>query len=388
MRVLHVVPTYLPATRYGGPIYSVHGLCKSLVARGHDVHVFTTNVDGEFNSDVLINTVVDIDGVKVWYFPSDRLRRLYYSPQMKRELEARIEEFDLVHLHSVFLWSTWAAARAAQAAGVPYVLSPRGMLVIDLVQRKSRWIKTAWLRLIEKKNIEHAAGLHVTSKTEAKALNGFTFNFPSVFTLANGVEKPQDWSHDKLSEDIEKAVSGGDYILYFGRVNWEKGLDRLLRAWVDVPDWRLVIAGNDEENYLSALKKVADESDVSDRVLFIPRSISGADKEALLQSASLLVLPSYSENFGNVVPEAMVRGVPVVVTEEVGAKDVVKASGGGIVVSAEKLGVSINELLMGVDGRKDMGLEGKEWVEANLTWDIVATQMERRYFDVVGRRSK
>src|SRR5512137_1024098 len=129
MRLLHVVPTYLPAVRYGGPIHSVHGLCAALAARGHDVQVFTTNVDGPGNSAVPLGRPVDVDGVKVWYFPSRRLRRLYWSPAMGRMLKQEVGSFDLVHLHSVFLWPTWAAARAARGSSVPYVLSPRGMLV-------------------------------------------------------------------------------------------------------------------------------------------------------------------------------------------------------------------------------------------------------------------
>lgn len=59
MRLLHVVPTYLPATRYGGPIYSVHGLCKALTAHGHEVYVFTTKVDGPGDSAVPLGQPVD-----------------------------------------------------------------------------------------------------------------------------------------------------------------------------------------------------------------------------------------------------------------------------------------------------------------------------------------
>ena len=84
MRLLHVTPTYLPATRYGGPIQSVHGLCTALAARGHDVHVFTTNVDGRGDSAVPLARCVPTDGVGVWYFPSRWLRRLYWSPPMAR----------------------------------------------------------------------------------------------------------------------------------------------------------------------------------------------------------------------------------------------------------------------------------------------------------------
>ena len=150
MRFLHVVPTYLPAVRYGGPIHSVHGLCAALAARGHDVHVFTTNVDGPRDSDVPLDRPVTMDGVNVRYFPSTRMRRLYWSPPMARALQAELSGFDVVHLHSVFLWPTWGAARSARRHAVPYVLSPRGMMVKDLIQRKSRWLKRAWIGLIER----------------------------------------------------------------------------------------------------------------------------------------------------------------------------------------------------------------------------------------------
>src|SRR5215472_13265171 len=99
MRLLHIAPTYLPATRYGGPIYAVHGLCRALAARGHDVTVFTTNVDGDSESDVPLNEPVVLDGVSIRYFAST-MRRLYVSPAMRRALHD-LRGFDLVHAHSV-----------------------------------------------------------------------------------------------------------------------------------------------------------------------------------------------------------------------------------------------------------------------------------------------
>src|SRR5262249_55916333 len=124
MRILHVIPSYFPAVRYGGPIFAVHGLCRALAARGHPVGVFTTNVDGANDSAVPIGDPVAVDGVHVRYFPSKRLRRLYFSPPMARALHADIAGFAAVHLHSVFLWPTWAAARSARNARVPYLISP------------------------------------------------------------------------------------------------------------------------------------------------------------------------------------------------------------------------------------------------------------------------
>src|SRR5690349_18863214 len=137
MRVLHVVPTYYPAERYGGPIRSVHELARATVLRGHEVDVFTTNVDGPGVSDVPLSVPVDRDRVRVWYFQSPAGRRIYYSPAMGRKLRSSVKAFDVIHIHSVFLYPTSMAARAARQSGVPYVLTPRGMLVADLIRRKS-----------------------------------------------------------------------------------------------------------------------------------------------------------------------------------------------------------------------------------------------------------
>src|SRR4030095_10027708 len=168
LRLLHVVPTYLPALRYGGPIRSVHALCRALAADGHDVHVFTTSVDGPGDSDVALEQPVDLEGVKVTYFPSRRLRRLYWSPPMRRALAASVGGFDVGHLHAVYLWPIWAAARAAHAHGVPYVISPRGMLVPELIRRKSRWVKAAWIALVERGNLEAAAPIHATAAGDGR----------------------------------------------------------------------------------------------------------------------------------------------------------------------------------------------------------------------------
>src|SRR5665811_1360685 len=104
MHILHVTPTYLPAVRYGGPIFAVHGLCRALVSRGHKVEVFTTNVDGAEKSAVPVGIPVKLDGVQVRYFSSNFLRRIYWAPSLAQALRREIGGFDLVHLHSVFLW--------------------------------------------------------------------------------------------------------------------------------------------------------------------------------------------------------------------------------------------------------------------------------------------
>src|SRR5262249_15003479 len=159
MRILHVVPTYFPAVRHGGPIFAVHGLCRSLAARGHELQVFTTNIDGPGITPTPVATPVELDGVQIQYFPCPLIRRLFWPPVLGRTLHLAICRIDFFHLHTVLLWPTWASARPARRAGVPYVLSHRGSLVKDLITRRSRLAKSTWIHLIERSNVEQAAAV-------------------------------------------------------------------------------------------------------------------------------------------------------------------------------------------------------------------------------------
>lgn len=190
LRVLHVVPYYQPAFRYGGPIYSVHQLARAQVARGHDVHVFTTNIDGVGDLAVPLGRATDQDGVRVTYFPPGAGRRLFRSPAMGKALREQIANFDLLHLHTVWLWPTACAAFLARRNGVPYLLAPRGMLVDDLIRRKNTVMKRAWIVMFERRNIERAAAVHVTSELEASELGALGLRAEKICMLPNGVDLP------------------------------------------------------------------------------------------------------------------------------------------------------------------------------------------------------
>jgi|SRR5579862_294710 len=382
MRILHVVPTYLPAVRYGGPIFAVHSLCRALASRGHGIEVFTTNVNGRANSDVPIGVPVDLDGVQIRYFSSKFLRRLSWAPSLAHALNPGIRRFDVVHLHSVFLWPTWVAARSAKKANVPYLVSPRGMMVKELIGRRNRTIKSTWLRLIEKSNLERASAVHVTSELEAAELQRFNWRFPRVVTISNGVSEPDETKDGcRLSMDIEEAADSQPLVLYFGRLSWKKGLDRLLRAFALTRNGVLVIGGTDDEKLAPRLRHLATELRISDRVKIVPRTISNHDKEYLFAAAKLFVLSSYSENFGNTVLDAMRRGLPVVVTPEVGAAEIVRDAGGGIITSgdSESLSEAINRLIENPALARTLGDAGKQHVQAHYGWPRIAAEMEELY---------
>jgi len=386
VKILHVVASYLPATRYGGTIVSVHGLCRALAQRGHDVHVYTTSVDGDRDSDVPHETPVNVDGVTVWYFRSRRFRRLYWAPRLRHMLLRHVGEFDVVHTHAIYLWPLWTAARLARQAGVPYVVSPRGMLEKQLIEQKSAVWKAGLIGFVEKPTLEHAAAVHMTSRREAEQAAAFGFALPPVRVIPNGValEPP---SGPGVSEGISD-IAGEPFVLFLGRVNWKKGLDRLISALPHVPDARLVIAGNDEEEYTLVLDDLARQSGVGDRVIFTG-PVHGKDKAALLASARVLVLPSYSENFGNVVVEAMAAGCPVVVTPEVGIAESVAQTGAGLVVEGTPaaLGGAIAALVADHRRREEMGSRGRVAAMTQFSWPAVALQMEQLYQSVAVRKT-
>ncbi|HJQ38475.1 MAG TPA: glycosyltransferase [Thermoanaerobaculia bacterium] len=359
MRLLHVVPTYLPARRYGGTIVSVHGLCRALAARGHQVDVFTTNVDGGGTLDVPIATPVELDGVRVHYFPSP-MRRLYWSPQMRRALKTL--DYDLVHIHAIWLWPGYAAARAAHRANVPYVISPRGMLVPELIQQKSTFAKRAWLAAIERRNFAAAAAIHFTSRIEQHDAERTGVSLPSPFVVPNGVDlvpRP-DVARDENT------------LLFLGRINWKKGLDRTIELLPRV-DARLLIAGNDEENLTPSLRALAAKLGVADRVEFTG-PVYGDAKWELMARATLFVLQSMSENFGNAVLEALMMETPAVLTPRVGlAEDVVRANAGTTALT------DVAALLADRARREAMGRNGRALVEEKFTWPRVAAAMEEAY---------
>jgi glycosyltransferase involved in cell wall biosynthesis len=355
VKILHVVPTYLPALRYGGPIVAVHGLCRALARRGHDVTVFTTNVDGDSVTDVPLDREVLMEGVRVRYFAS-AFPRLYVSGTMRRAF-SEIASFDVVHNHSVFLWPTAASARAAKRRAVPYVISPRGMLVPELIRRRSSIVKRGWIRLVERRNFASAAAIHFTSDRERDDARETGIPIARSFVVPNGI--------DLVPRPAVPRETNA--VVYLGRISWKKQLDRLIEA--TPRDAKLIIAGNDEENLTPKLRELAQGRDVE-----FAGPVYGDAKWELLARASVVALPSLSENFGNVIVEAMMMSTPVVVSPEVGVASDVEAAGAGLVT--HDLAAALAGVLR---DPRDYGRNGRARVESTFTWESVAARMEHEY---------
>lgn len=372
MKILHVVPTYFPAVRYGGPIYSIHRLCSELVALGHDVSVITTSVDGGRDLEIGDGECRIIDGVKIRYFKSRYGRRLYYAPSMEADLKKHVSEYDIIHLHSIFLWPTYCAAKISRKAGVPYLLAPRGMLVKKLIRKKGFFRKFFWLSIIEKRNLIHARCIHATSELEKNDILEFKYNFKDLRVIPNGVDL-QGWDRNRGAKNE---------LLYLGRLSWKKNIDVLIRALQWLPSVTLNIAGNDDEGHLAYLVRVAEDCGVRNRVFF-KGYLTGDEKLHALSSASMLVLPSINENFGNVVLEALSVGTPVAVSHGVGLASEVERENVGIVISVEpeEMAKEIYSLISNKNKLREMGLRGIDLINRKYDWKIVAEKTVETYLE-------
>ena len=382
MRILHVTPTFWPATRYGGPIVSTRALVAALAARGHDVSVATTSVDGPTDRRDLEAAPEALDGVTVRYFASGQPRRIYRSPAMGRWLGTHVREFDVVHAHAAFLWPTWKTGCVAARHGIPLVYSPRGMLVADLIRSRSTTLKRLWIALVERRNLARAAVVHFTSTHEARAFDDLGLRARQQAVIPNGVH----WRSPGPEEDIAKDPR---LVAYLGRLSWEKRVDRLLDAMALVPDARLVVAGHDDGDGTRArLLAHAGHLGVADRVRFAGK-VGPEEGARLLMRASMLVLPSLSESFGNAVAEAMAHGCAVAVAPGVGARDIVEACDGGAVIEPEPavLAALLGQWIGDPQGTRERGERGRRFVREQLAWPRVAESMERLYLTLRDTRS-
>lgn len=384
MKVLHIVPSYLPAIRYGGPIYSVHSLNKWLVKLGVDVTVYTTNADGAENLDVPLGREVNLDGIKVFYFPLGAFRGWFYSKELKEAIKNNIKDFDLVHITSVFLSASTLGAHYAKKFNKPYVISPRGSLM-SAPLRKGAFKKKLYLGLVEKKNLKNASAIHFTVSAEKDEYLKNGLPMRKSIIVPNGldmVEFPADFPKGIFRKRYNIG-NNQKVILFLSRISWKKGLDVLIPAFADVAKKEncvLAIVGGDDEGYKKVVEAEIKKFSIEEKVIFTGM-LSGEEKLSAYADASIFVLPSYAENFGNVVLEAMAMSLPVVVSPDVGLASIVKEKDCGLVVkrNSSELSTTILELLGNEKLRNEMGARGRLAVENDFAWQKVAEKFISEY---------
>lgn len=391
MKILHVIANLAP--RYGGPSQACWEMARAVARLGHEVSIYTTNQDGPGELAVPVNRPVWREGVEVRYFPIQTPRFWGTSLPLARALRRKVPASDLVHIHSLYLFHNLVAGHWCRRFAVPYLVRPHGTLDPFIYWRHRRR-KRLMEHLFEHRNIRQAAALHFTTAAEAKLAAPFTFQTPGL-VVPLGINFEEFAVLPELSKFRCRHPEIGDkhIILFFGRINFKKGLDILAQAFGAVArrrqDVHLVIAGPDNEGWGGRVRTWLGEEGVLDRTTFTGMLL-GLEKLAVLRDASLFVLPSYSENFGLAVIEAMAAGLPVIISDQVNIWREVQAGGAGRVIPVDPaaLAAQILDLLDKPETAGRMGQEGRLLVQERFQWNGIARSLAAAYERIIAAHPK
>jgi glycosyltransferase involved in cell wall biosynthesis len=283
---------------------------------------------------------------------------------------------DLMHAHGLWMYPSWASLRWARRRRGPIVVSPHGMLD-PWALRRSAIKKRLVGMLFEWRHLEHAVCLHATSILEAQHFRAAGLRQP-IAVIPNGVEVPT------LAERQSARPAGARRrLLFLSRLHPKKGLDLLLHAWSvlapEHPAWELVVAGPGQGDHRKAVHDLANSLQLERFVL--ENAKYGRQKTELLLSADLFVLPTYSENFGLVIAEALAHAIPVVTTRAAPWQGLVERRCGwwtdptlpGVLDAlCEAMALERSEL-------EAMGARGRDWMCRDFTWRNIALDMSAVY---------
>lgn len=323
LTVLQVVPSYYPATVYGGPIFSIHYTCQALARQGIDVRVATTNANGDARLDVETRAPVTLEpNYRVRYYDDTVINR--FSWAFTRNLWGDIADAALVHLQDVFsAHAAWTLIVSALQKK-PLLLSARGVLTPWGLTGKRPWAKKAWLNLLVRPLTANARRVawHATADSECEEILA-AFPGSRVAVIPNGIDLgPFDRTEAPSREaylrrffpGCQVAPEKARVLVGMGRLHPKKAFEVAIEALYALRDSEpgavLLIAGADDGEG-ERLRRLIAERGLDCRA-GLTGEITGADKLAFLKGADLLLFPTHNENFGNVVLEALASGAPVV----------------------------------------------------------------------------
>lgn len=389
MKILVIMPTYYPAFNYGGPIQSVHLLNTELVKLGIEVVVITSDLGVDKKTFILqSDNTANIDGVKVKYIPVLRFNKYVISLPFILAILKEIKDSDIIYLISFWDFPVFIGSILSQIYNKPYIISPRGSIYRETINMKSTLIKQFYLFLVGKKMLTNASKVHFTTTDERdKIISYLNINIDSI-VIPNGVDlQRNDVSIQKcfLTDLINKK-----YLLFVGRITKKKGLDLLLHAFKklvsEFKELLLVIVGPDNEGYKKELQSLIKDLDLEGRVIFTGLLLN-EDKVYVYKNAEFLILPSYSENFGMVVIEAMSYGTPVIISNQVGISSEIKENSAGVVVEVniDDIYNNLKNLLLDDSLRAKLSIVGKNYVFKNYSINNIASKFKAECFQLINK---
>lgn len=387
LRVLQIVPSI--SLVYGGPSQMVRGFSQALAQAGADVTVLTTDSNGDTGQaplDVPLNQSIEQDGYRVRYFRCSPFRRYKFSVDLLRWLSQNAQNYDIAHIHALFSPISTAAATVARHKKLPYVLRPLGTLdPADLAKKKR--LKQIYGQLLERPNLAGAAAIHFTSPLEAELSHRFGVATKD-WVIPLGVDPQPSLARAEQDQVLDALQIPRDQplVLFLSRLDPKKGLDLLIPALAQVAQaaipFHWVLAGDNPQDlaYKKAIEQQIQTLGLAERTT-MTGFVRGAQKQALLQAADLFVLPSYYENFGIAVAEAMLAGLPVVISKGVYIwPDIVSGETGWVCdLSVDALADALRESLENPNQRRIRGQQAQIYAQTHYRWDAIATQTLAAY---------
>lgn len=386
LKVLHVIPSI--SRRRGGPSVAALEMVAALRADGVDARILTTNDDGpDLLDDLPIGTWTEWDGVPVlafrrWSPPIGPVREFAFSPGLNRWLAGHLDEFPLLHVHALFSWPSTSAMAQARRAGVPYVISTIGQLCRWSLRRHPRR-KRLLLSLVERRNLEAAAGLHCTTDAERDEAADLGLGTPA-FVVPLGVQLPDA----ALLPLAQRPQGEGCRFLFLSRLHPKKQLEVLLDALALLIQqqpgraWSLQIAGDGDPAYVASLQRQAKRLQIDHHLHWLG-FIEGESKWRTLAAADWFVLPSASENFGIAAIEALAAGTPVILSPDVAVADQISRAGAGWLCAAEPaaLAETLAAALRGPDPQ--LRCAARNLARQAYSWPAIAAQLRSTYTSVL-----
>lgn len=324
MHVTHFIPVYRPAWQYGGPVLSVSRLCEALVRKGVEVRVITTNAGLPDWPESKLGKKCYENGVEVIRYPVDSQGRIIQSTALESEISLILNGTSLLHVSAIWQPLGQAVQKAAIKKGIPILHSLRGALGPYSLRQKW-WKKIPYFVLRERRLLQQAAGLHVTSQQEAREIGWLRLKAPCKI-LANPVDFNELDIDNNAGKECRKRLgipTDSALLLVCGRQHHKKGLDLLesvFRGMEREKKWFVLIVGEDEDGSGKSLIRGFCKAGISDRLRVLP-SMPAKELIGIYNASDMLLLPSRHENFGNVVVEAMACGCSVLISDRVGIAD-------------------------------------------------------------------
>ena len=370
MRVAHVIAGIDdPAA---GTTYAVTRLCETLGRRGLDIELHTLAPLSNESAN----------GYRQIAYPRSAVpAKLGLSGAMRVGLREAAAGVHIIHNHGLWMMPNVYAGAAAQRAGRPFVCSVHGTLA-PVALRRSRWKKSIFGLVAQRASLAAVSCFHATSVAEYGDIRRLGFPQP-ICVVPFGIDVPPP-THRQ----------GGDRrtLLFLGRVDPIKQVDVLLMAWRAVenafPEWDLVICGPDNGGHLPAMQRLAQDLGTA-RVSFVGPKYGG-EKDKLLDSCDLFVLPSFSENFGFVVAEALAHGMPAIMTRAAPWDGLERhRCGWWIDIGSEALEACLRQALFAEpETLAEMGQRGREWMSRDFSWVRVGEMMDQTYQWLMQRTEK